>query len=153
MLESVNDALLKNFDGTQFCTVALGIVQAGESSARLSMTLGGHPAPFILRADGRVDAVGATGSLLGVLDHPDWQEVEMTMADGDTLLLYTDGATETRTKRGRLGADGLERILRRCGGLDAMAVVTRVENEIALRRQDDEVDDLALLAMRFAKSS
>jgi PAS domain S-box-containing protein len=153
MLESVNDALLKNFDGTQFCTVALGIVRAGERTARLSMTLGGHPAPFILRADGRVDAIGATGSLLGVLDHPDWQEVEMSMGDGDTLLLYTDGATETRTKRGRLGAEGLERILRRCGGLDAMGVVSRVENEIALRRQDDEVDDLALLAMRFAKSS
>lgn len=153
MLESVNDALLKNFDGTQFCTVALGIVQAGESSASLSMTLGGHPAPFILRADGRVDAVGAVGSLLGVLDYPELQEVEVTMGDGDTLLLYTDGATETKTKRGRIGAEGLERILGRCAGLDAMAVATRVENEIALRRQDDEVDDLALLAMRFAKSS
>ena len=75
------------------------------------------------------------------------------MEPGDTLLLYTDGATETKTKRGRLEAEGLERILGRCAGLNAMEVVTRVENEIALRREGEEPDDLALLAMRFVNGS
>ncbi len=151
MLETVNDALLNNFRGSQFCTVALGVVEANGSSARLGLTLGGHPMPFILRADGRVDAVGAPGSLLGVMRDPTLSEVEIILGGGDTLLLYTDGATETRTKRGRLGAEGLGRILSRCAGLNAMEVVTRVANEIALRRHDgDEGDDMALLAMRFA---
>ena len=70
MLETVNDALLNNFQGAQFCTVALGVVEANGESARLGLTLGGHPAPFILRADGGVEAVGAPGSLLGVLRDP-----------------------------------------------------------------------------------
>jgi PAS domain S-box-containing protein len=153
MLATVNDALLNNFRGNQFCTVALGVIEANGKSARLCLTLGGHPMPFILRADGSVDAVGVSGSLLGVLADPALTEVDITMGVGDTLLLYTDGATETKTKRGRLGADGLGRIVARCAGLDAMQFVTRVENEIALRRHDDEADDLALLAMRFANGS
>jgi hypothetical protein len=33
-----------------------------------------------------------------------------------------------------------------------MELVTRVENEIGLRREGDEADDLALLAMRFVGS-
>ena len=153
MLGTVNDALLNNFNGDQFCTVALGVVEANGTSARLRLTLGGHPAPFILRADGSVESVGAAGSLLGVLREPTLTEVEIALGCGDTLLLYTDGATETKTKRGRLGADGLARILGRCDGLNAMQVVTTVENEIGLRRQDDEMDDLALLAMRFANGA
>ena len=74
----------------------------------------------------------------------------MSLDCGDTLLLYTDGATEAKTRRGRLGAEGLARILGRCAGLNAMEVVTTVENEIGLRREGEELDDLALLAMRFA---
>ena len=153
MLATVNDALLKNFQGAQFCTAALGVVESGKRSARLAITLGGHPSPLVLRADGQVDAVGVAGSLLGVLPTPDLCEARTSLEPGDTLLLYTDGATETKTKRGRLGADGLKRILGRCAGLSAMELVTRVENEIALRREGQEGDDLALLAMRFANGA
>ncbi len=150
MLETVNDALRLNFQGSQFCTVALGVVERDAHSARVTLTLGGHPAPLILRADGRVDTAGLPGSLLGVLENPDLREFEARMEPGDTLLLYTDGAIETKTKRGRIETEGLERILGRCAGLNAMEVVTKVENEISLRREGNEADDLALLAMRFA---
>jgi serine phosphatase RsbU (regulator of sigma subunit) len=148
MLETVNDALLRNFRGSQFCTVALGIVENGERSARLGLTLGGHPSPMILRAGGDVEPVGAAGALLGVVATPDLNEVEATMDPGDTLLLYTDGATEAKTRRGRLGAEGLARILSRCAGQSAAEIVASVENGIALRRDGEEIDDLALLALR-----
>jgi serine phosphatase RsbU (regulator of sigma subunit) len=152
MLETVNDALLKTFHGDQFCTVALGVVGSNGSSASMRLVLGGHPSPMLLRAGGEViEDVGAPGSLLGVVDRPDWREVSVELEPGDTLLFYTDGASETKTKRGRLGTERLARILGRCEGLNAMEVVSRVESEIGLRRAgDDEVDDLALLAMRFA---
>ena len=150
MLETVNDALLNNFHADQFCTVALGVVEGNGRSARLTLALGGHPTPFILRADGAVEAVGTPGSLLGVLRNPELREVDVSLDSGDTLLLYTDGATEAKTRRGRLGAEGLTKILGRCAGLNAMEVVTTVENEIGLRREGEETDDLALLAMRFA---
>jgi PAS domain S-box-containing protein len=151
MLDTVNDALLKTFHGDQFCTVALGVVETNGRSASMRMTLGGHPSPMVLRAGGEViEDVGAPGSLLGVMEHPEWHEVPVSLEPGDTLLFYTDGATETKTERGRLGAERLAGILARCAGLNAMEVVSRVESEIGLRRSDDEVDDLALLAMRFA---
>lgn len=148
MLETVNDALLRNFRGSQFCTVALGIVESGAQGARLGLTLGGHPSPLILRAGGEVEPVGTAGALLGVVATPELNEVEATMDAGDTLLLYTDGATEAKTRRGRLGAEGLARILSRCAGQSAAEIVASVENGIALRRDGEELDDLALLALR-----
>jgi serine phosphatase RsbU (regulator of sigma subunit) len=128
------------------------VVEGNSRSARLTLVLGGHPAPFILRADGEVVAVGTPGALLGVLRNPELNEVEVSLQGGDTLLLYTDGATEAKTRRGRLGAEGLAKILGRCAGLNAMEVVTTVQNEIGLRREGEELDDLALLAVRFAGS-
>ena len=153
MLATVNDALLRNFRGSQFCTLALGMVESGEPAARLSLTLGGHPSPFLLRADGRVEPLGKPGSLLGVVPDPELHEVEAALEPGDTLLLYTDGATETKTRRGRLGPERLARILGHCAGQNAMEIVTGVENAIGLRREGEEDDDLALLAVRFVNGS
>ena len=49
MLQTVNDALLNNFHGDQFCTVALGVVESNGRSARLTLDARGpsgavHPA-------------------------------------------------------------------------------------------------------------
>jgi PAS domain S-box-containing protein len=149
MLCSVNSALLRQFDGSQFCTMALAVVETVDDTARVLLTLGGHPSPMVLRANGEVDLVGEAGALLGVVPDPDLYEVEVTMNRGDALLLYTDGAIEMRTERGRLGTERLARILSRCAGVSAMEIVGSVDNAIGLRSLGDEDDDLALLALRF----
>ena len=150
MLCSVNAALLRQFDGSQFCTMALAVVETVGDSARVLLTLGGHPSPMVLRANGEVDLVGEAGSLLGVVPEPDLYEVEVTMNRGDALLLYTDGAIETRTERGRLGTERLMRILSRSAGRTSMEIVAGIDDAIGLRSLGDEVDDLALLALRFS---
>jgi serine phosphatase RsbU (regulator of sigma subunit) len=80
-------------------------------------------------------------------------QVEVALEPGDTLLLYTDGAIETRTRKGRLGQERLGSILARCAGLSAMEVVANIEHGLSARRQGDVMDDLALLAMRFANGA
>ena len=153
MLETVNDALLRNFEGDEFCTMALGVVETEARHARITLALAGHPAPFVLRADGSVDAVGEEGSLLGVVPSPELRQVEVVIEPGDTIVLYTDGAIETRTRKGRLGQEGLKSILARCAGLSAMEVVANIEHGLAARRKGEVVDDLALLAMQFANGA
>jgi PAS domain S-box-containing protein len=150
MLGTVNDALLRNFQGAQFCTMALAVVNTEADRASAKLTLAGHPTPYVIRAGGRVEAVGQAGSLLGVVAAPTLHEVGMVMEPGDTLVLYTDGVIEARTRRGRLGHEGLLRILEPCAGASAMEVVANIEHGLAARRSGAELDDLALLAMRFA---
>jgi sigma-B regulation protein RsbU (phosphoserine phosphatase) len=150
MLGTVNGALLRDFRGSQFCTMALAVVESGAGHARARLTLAGHPTPYVVHADGRVDAVGRSGSLLGVVVSPTLHEVEIAIEPGDTLVLYTDGVIEARTRRGRLGHEGLQRILQPCAGASAMEVVANIEHGLTARRRGAELDDLALLAMRFA---
>ncbi len=47
-----------------------------------------------IRADGTAGTVPGRGLALGVLDEVDYDEQEINLGLGDSLLLYTDGLTE-----------------------------------------------------------
>ena len=68
---------------------------AAESAHRASVLAAGHPLPLHVR-DGKVEPVGESGRLLGAPDEPDWTVTSVELADGDELILYTDGVTEAR---------------------------------------------------------
>ncbi|MFJ9721386.1 PP2C family protein-serine/threonine phosphatase [Streptomyces sp. NPDC101209] len=53
----------------------------------------------------------------------DWSESEMSMSDGDGIVLFTDGLYEGRTAGGRLGEDGLLRLAGRLAHLEAQTFV------------------------------
>ena len=69
------------------------------------------------------------------MPNPELHQVEVVIEPGDTLVLYTDGAIETVTRKGRLGQEGLESILARCAGLSAMEVVANIEHGLAAAAQ------------------
>ena len=67
LLETLNDALLVQRAGSEFCTVCLARLSLdGDGRGRLTVALGGHPPALVLRADGSVEALGEPGTLLGV---------------------------------------------------------------------------------------
>lgn len=76
---------------------------------------GGHP-PAFLRGDRTgLHELSSTAPMLGVLgdERFDPNEMSMTMSEGDVLLLYTDGVTETRSRDGRpFGFERLKDALR-----------------------------------------
>ena len=55
----------------------------------------GHPLPALVRRNGSVSLQGASNTIIGVLDNPDYIEQTITLDAGDRLFLYTDGISET----------------------------------------------------------
>jgi len=75
----------------------------------------GHP-PVFLRSRGKVTELPSTTFLLGAVDDALFGEEELSMRleEGDTLVLFTDGAYDARNPRGeRFGLDRLREILQR----------------------------------------
>ena len=54
----------------------------------------GHNPPFVVRHDGSLEMLSATGTVLGVVEAPDYSTGSIELAAGDRLFLYTDGLTE-----------------------------------------------------------
>ncbi len=150
LLALLNETMLRQDTARPFITAVFGVLQAGEGRAGATVTLavGGHPPPYVLRADGTVDAVGRPGSLVGVLDDAEFHDVGLRLAPGDALVLYTDGATEARSGDQLFGEGRLRATLEAAAGRSAQAIVTRLIESIRSFQSGTQRDDLALLVIR-----
>ncbi|MFT7841621.1 SpoIIE family protein phosphatase [Saccharothrix sp. BKS2] len=155
ILANLNTAMLDQRGSDRFLTAAYATFRATAGGVAGRLCTAGHPPALIRRADGRVHPVGRTGTLLGVLREVKLTDVRFRLSPGDTLLLYTDGATEARPPatdpdavRPQFGEDALARVLAECGGMTAEQVVTHVGQAIARHDHGRPDDDTALLALR-----
>jgi serine phosphatase RsbU (regulator of sigma subunit) len=151
VLRTLHDSISEEHTDLRFCTAALARIQAprsGNGAARLTVALGGHPAPLALRAGGQVEAVGRPGTLLGALPIPTLADVEATLSPGEMLVFYTDGMLELRDRGGKHDPDWLANQLAQANGASADEVAQTL-SETAIRRQGGEPrDDIAVVVLR-----
>lgn len=96
VLRALNRAVRRSGTNT-FLTCVYATVEPETNS--MSVTCAGHPLPVHVSARG-VEALGRTGTLIGVLDEIDVREVAVTLHDGDVVVLHTDGATDLPSPHG-----------------------------------------------------
>lgn len=151
LLYLLNRALLAA-GRTVFTTMVLGVLQPTPVGCRLTLATGGHPAPMVLRPSGHVKDVGLVGTVVGILPDARFGRTSITLAPGETCLLYSDGVTEAGRGFGddqeQFGPARLAACLRDCAGMTAQAVATRVERTVHGWLGRNEGDDLAVLAVR-----
>ncbi|MFF3256222.1 PP2C family protein-serine/threonine phosphatase [Actinacidiphila glaucinigra] len=155
ILDHLNSALIEQRQGERFLTAVYATFRTTPAGIAGRLCTAGHPPALIRRADGRVQEVGRSGSLLGILANVRLTDVPFRLAPGDALLLYTDGATEARARRTassgarpQFGEDALAAAFAGCRGMDAQAIVTHLCDLIAEHTGDWASDDTALLALR-----
>jgi PAS domain S-box-containing protein len=150
MLQTLHAALRSQPRDVDLCTVAIvTLARAGAATARLTVALAGHPPPLILAPGASARQIGAPGTLLGVLDPIEINDVQTELHAGETLLLYTDGLPEAGAKE-RLGE---RETLALCAHASAQALpemLAQIE-QVALRHARGKLrDDIALLALRLS---
>jgi sigma-B regulation protein RsbU (phosphoserine phosphatase) len=149
MLGELNDALdLQGPGDGLFLTALVGTVYEADGGIGVTLALGGHPPALVRRADGTVQEAGQAGSLLGLFPDVCLQDVELFLARGDALVLYTDGVTDARCGHDRFGDERLRRAVAAGGRSSAGALAAELETAV-VRFSDGPVDDdLALLVLR-----
>ena len=126
-------------------TMLCGLLRGGE----LTLAAGGHPLPLLKRAGAPARKVGEPGLLLGAVDaYAGARDVAIPLAPGDTLVLYTDGVTDTPGEHGRFGEAGLHAAVD-AGPADPEAILARVRTALDAFQRGTVVDDRAMLAMQY----
>jgi serine phosphatase RsbU (regulator of sigma subunit) len=133
--------------GERFATLALAEIPDGEPIVRLILC--GHPPPLLLRGDSTTALAvpqPAPPLGLGALVGGSYAPHSFRYAPGDTLLLYTDGVTETRNSRGTFYP-----LASRVAGLAAASpaeLVDRIEADLRGYAHGELADDMAMVAVQ-----
>jgi serine phosphatase RsbU (regulator of sigma subunit) len=150
VLRRLHDSISSERADFRFCTAALARIQApsnGTDEARLTVALGGHPLPIILRKDGRVDPIGHPGTLLGVLPSPVLADADATLDAGDSLILYTDGVLDVRDVGERGDPEWLGKQIAEFAGKSADEIAEALADAAIERHGGEPRDDIAILVL------
>src|SRR5262249_12952284 len=142
VLALVNDILLE-LPRLSPVTLVCALIEG----RKLTVAAGGHPRPLLKRQES-VEEIGHHGALLGALDEVQADELELELEAGDTLLLYTDGVTDTPGEHDRFGHERLMDIVRRAEP-DPATVLDHVERALRDFQTGSAVDDRAILVLRY----
>jgi sigma-B regulation protein RsbU (phosphoserine phosphatase) len=118
----------------------------------MTLGVGGHPLPFLVRRDGSVETVGRPGTLIGLVSDPDVCDEIVELQPGDSLVFYTDGVSEARSQAGLFGEERLAELLRTCGSVDAAEIAQRIETDVLAFREGPTADDMAVLVLRVREA-
>ncbi|MEU8639309.1 PP2C family protein-serine/threonine phosphatase [Amycolatopsis sp. NPDC048633] len=149
-LLSLLNRTLADGRNARFVTLVLASARREGADVRLRVTCAGHPPPLIVRADGRVEEAGTHGTLIGVLPEIRTTGADVTLAPGETCLLYTDGIIEARggpLGDAMFGEDRLRQSLTECANMPADAVVERIQMLASQWIGRGAHDDMAVLAI------
>lgn len=148
VLTKLSESLLKEDHAGRYATLCYLEIHPGAGSCHIRLSCGGHPRPLLRRAGGAVDAVVASGSMLGAFPGVVLADTSIELTHGDALLLYTDGMVE---QRGLKASDG-ERTLREefaswGGATEAPGILEHIEQALPAPPAGRD-DDRAMLLLR-----
>ncbi len=143
-LQSVNQLFYENTIDSAYAT--LFFAEYDDRSRRLRYANCGHLPGLILHGDDSLSRLVSTCTVVGLFD--DWQcsIEESTLAPGDTLMLYTDGISETFNDRGEeFGESRLVQSLRRHRKRAPNTLIDAVLNDVREFSPHEQRDDITLL--------
>lgn len=151
ILADLNTRLAEGNDACMFVTLVCGVLDPADG--RLRYASAGHEAPLMLRAQGAIETMATdNGPAIGIETVAEYRATETRMNPGDTLVLFTDGASEAAGADGLLlGSERLGKLLAQAAGEPADRLVQRVVDSLADGSAGYQVeDDLALMAVTLA---
>jgi serine phosphatase RsbU (regulator of sigma subunit)/PAS domain-containing protein len=120
-------------------------------SDRFVMSSGGHPPPLVVRDDGRVREIGGSGPILGGWPDSVWEDREIQVGPEETLVMYTDGVTDTRGETERFGLVRLRRMLAAAAGAHPGELLAKLEAALDGFQAEGHSDDTGAVALRPAR--
>jgi len=149
-LQQVNRILWKSTAAEHYATLFVGVYD--DAKRRLTYVNCGHTPPLLLRADGSLDRLDATATVVGLFETWECAAREIQMAPGDLLAISSDGVTEAMLGEEEFGESRFLDVLRRTRRLPLEQVVTAVFTAVQQFSAGNQSDDLTLVVARCLPS-
>ena len=145
-LHQLNRILWKSTAAEHYATLFVGLYD--DSTRRLTYVNCGHNPPMLLRADGSVDRLEATATVIGLFETWECAAREIQLAPADLLAIFSDGVTEAMLGEQEFGESRFLDELRETRQLPLEQVVTAVFTAVQQFSGGHQSDDLTLVVAR-----
>ena len=141
-MRRVNESVTRSSSGGKFITLFYGEVDVDKKVIRY--TNAGHNYPLLRRKDGAVEELAEGGLLLGLFEEAEYKQGEIAFAEGDALLLYSDGISEAIDSRGhQFGEERLRSLWQSCCSLASGQMIGCLLSEVeTFRGSAGQSDDM-----------
>ncbi len=92
MVEQVSLKLYQHSTPELFATLFVGILDP--RTHKLTFINAGHNPPLVVRANGGLEHLNPSGTMIGAFDISTWSEESTDLNPGDLIIVFTDGVTE-----------------------------------------------------------
>lgn len=135
-------------DPVRYATLFVGVLDP--ATGRFEYVNAGHNPPYVVRADGALEALATTGLPVALVGVGAWQSRALTLAPGELLVLFTDGIPEAwNAAEDEYGEERLQAVLARAKGAPAAAVRDAVLDDLrAFVGGAPASDDVTLMLVR-----
>lgn len=153
---NVNEETMKLIgDLSHYLSAFYGVLDL--TNGKFAFTTAGHPAALWWnKTRGDIQSLSTSSYLIGAFDEAVFRTTSVILNPGDTVLLYTDGITES-VAPGDGGTFGLERlraIFTKSIQESPAQICSNILDEVkAFTRDERPADDQALLCFRFHRES
>lgn len=143
-----NESLYATTPSSKYVTAVL--VEVDPISGICRYVNAGHTDCLLLKANGEVTWLKATGTPLGLIPEVPYEEESLQLDPGDLIALYSDGVTEAQDENeNEFGEERLANLLRPIMHESAQTLVNRVFDEIdRFAGAAPQYDDITLLIMK-----
>ena len=150
ILQRVNKQICSANDAEMFVTVWLGILEI--STGKLTAASAGHEYPM-LNINGKYELFkDKHGMAVGAMDIAKYKDYEITLKNGDSIFVYTDGVAEATDAQNELfGTDRTLDALNNLPGNDTQEEILKgVRKAVdAFVKEAPQFDDLTMLGLKY----
>ncbi|MDA2912452.1 SpoIIE family protein phosphatase [Acidobacteriia bacterium AH_259_A11_L15] len=147
LLASVNRLLCESTGAGHYATLFFGSYD--DATRRLRYANCGHNPPLLLRGDGTVERLTATATVLGMFEKWECSVAEVSLAPGDTLVIFSDGVTEAMSDEGEEFGDArFVKALRAHGHLPVDSLLHTLVSTVQEFSGREQEDDVTLVVAR-----
>ena len=147
LLCAVNRLFCENTPDGRYATLFFAVYD--DHSREFEYANCGHNPALLLRADGSVEGLAATSTVIGLFPEWECETRRVVLAPGDTLALYTDGVTESFNEADEeFGECRLIEVLRRNCTLPARSLIASIVEEVQRFSPQEQHDDITLIVAK-----